>query len=132
MKDHIDILFVPFGKAESENNGEHFFCQHGPAECSRNRIQSCVLNELIENQSKAVEFVGCQMNRKADFSGKECAEKVNVEYSTLFECFTSDKGKELQLIAQNQTQKIRDPYPTFVPTIVYNHVITEQKNEMTQ
>lgn len=61
---------MPFGKAESENAGEAFFCQHGPAECSGNLMQSCVLHEINNQQDVAIRFVGCQMNKRSDFSGQ--------------------------------------------------------------
>lgn len=62
---------MPFGKAESENNGENFYCQHGPAECTGNRIQSCVLDAINYEQDTSVRYIDCQMQRNADFSGKE-------------------------------------------------------------
>lgn len=69
IKNHVELLLVPFGKSESENH--HFYCQHGPAECTGNRIQSCVLDAVNYEQDASVRFVDCQMQSNADFSGKE-------------------------------------------------------------
>lgn len=71
FKDHLELLFVPFGKSESENDGEAFFCQHGPAECSGNLMQSCVIDALDNDPEKSLHFVGCQMGNQAEFSGKQ-------------------------------------------------------------
>lgn len=60
FQDYIDILLVPFGKSQSEGNGAIFHCQHGPAECQGNRLQSCVINST-GNQAAQVKFVVCQM-----------------------------------------------------------------------
>lgn len=71
IKNHVELLLVPFGKSVSENNGKAFYCQHGPAECTGNRIQSCVLDAIDYEQDASVRFVNCQMQQNADFSGKE-------------------------------------------------------------
>ncbi|KAJ6635328.1 GILT-like protein 1, partial [Pseudolycoriella hygida] len=39
LSDFIDLVFIPFGKAYSVNNGEFFICQFGPAECYGNMLQ---------------------------------------------------------------------------------------------
>lgn len=71
IRNHIELLLVPFGKSESVNNGEAFFCQHGPAECSGNEIQSCVFDAINYDQDASVRFLNCQMQSTADYSGKE-------------------------------------------------------------
>lgn len=54
----------------------------------------------------------------------KCAESVNVPYEVLFNCTTGQKGVELQLKDEQQTHRIARPYPSFIPTIVYNGVRT--------
>lgn len=71
IKNQVELLFVPFGKSRSENNGKVFHCQHGAAECTQNRIQSCVLDAIDYEQDASVRFVGCQMNQTADATGGE-------------------------------------------------------------
>lgn len=56
----------------------------------------------------------------------KCAESVNVPYETLFNCTTGQKGIELQLKDEQQTHRIARPYPSFIPTIVYNGVCTHE------
>lgn len=71
IKNLVELLFVPFGKCTSENNGEVFHCQHGPAECAGNRMHSCVLDAIDYDQDASVQFLGCQMKKKSDATGKE-------------------------------------------------------------
>lgn len=42
-----------------------FECHHGPEECNGNEIHSCALSEATNNQTAAIEFVGCQMYTKS-------------------------------------------------------------------
>lgn len=44
-----------------------FTCQHGPDECSGNKIHSCALKEATTQAAK-VEFVACQMSYGVDGS----------------------------------------------------------------
>lgn len=65
---HLDNEFVFF--VQSENNGTYFFCQHGPAECTGNRLQSCVVDALGNDQDAIVKFVTCQMKWNAEYTGE--------------------------------------------------------------
>ncbi|XP_055546176.1 GILT-like protein 1 [Wyeomyia smithii] len=116
LRDIIDIDFIPFGKSVSINNGESFECQHGPLECEGNRIQSCVLNYIPE-QDRQVSYVVCQMNFNADPRGYECAFRSGVNLISAQACVEGDLGRQLQLQAERRTQLIA---PSFVPTIVFN------------
>lgn len=67
----IDIDFVPFGKSASfaRDDRLEFECQHGPAECEGNKIQSCALM-AAPNSFIQMQFVQCQMLRGAERSGQ--------------------------------------------------------------
>lgn len=47
-----------------------FSCMHGKSECDGNRLQSCVLDALADDQGKQVQFMTCQMNKNAESSGQ--------------------------------------------------------------
>lgn len=93
FKDLIDIELVPFGKSEVSvsfnflsipffivlifffclqsfiyQNRTEFSCQHGPAECTGNKIQSCTLNELKEHPDLRIKYVVCQMDPENEIS----------------------------------------------------------------
>lgn len=50
-----------------QGQGLGFTCQHGPDECSGNKIHSCGLN-ASPTQAAQVEFVTCQMSYGAEGS----------------------------------------------------------------
>lgn len=52
----------------------------------------------------------------------QCAKLVNVSYTDIMECLNGKKGVELQLKAEKKTHTIAKPYPSFIPTIVYEEV----------
>lgn len=56
-----------FQKSIQKGNGVGFTCQHGPDECSGNKIHSCGLQEA-QTQAQQVEFVTCQMSYGSEAS----------------------------------------------------------------
>lgn len=70
LADDIDVTFVPFGKAQKNPEYDGFACQHGPAECYLNKVQSCVLNELTAQADQAA-FVICAMSPDFVYPGEE-------------------------------------------------------------
>lgn len=50
-----------FQKSTPKGNSVSFSCQHGPDECSGNKIHSCGL-QVAHTQAQQVEFVTCQMS----------------------------------------------------------------------
>lgn len=52
----------------------------------------------------------------------QCANLVNIPFVDVTNCLHGPKGVELQLKAEKETHLIRKPYPSFIPTIVYNKV----------
>ncbi|XP_030556398.1 GILT-like protein 1 [Drosophila novamexicana] len=121
LEPYIDIELVPFGKSASEQSGALFHCQHGPAECEGNRLQSCVISST-QNQAAQVKFVVCQMFASNHANADKCASQAglltDVEY-----CMKTPTGTKLQLDAELITKRYR---PSFVPTIVYNRVFDQQ------
>ncbi|KAJ6635183.1 GILT-like protein 1 [Pseudolycoriella hygida] len=121
LKDYIALTFVPFGKAESAE-GKTFVCQHGQAECSLNMIQSCGLYIRAGNSDEQVEYVNCEMKMPFtnDTNSKICQNKS--EDWKIAGCYNGGLGYQLQIEAERITHKIAKPYPSFVPTIVYNSI----------
>ncbi|XP_017482623.1 PREDICTED: GILT-like protein F37H8.5 [Rhagoletis zephyria] len=115
LKANLNINLVPFGKSRSVNYGSEFYCQHGPAECSGNRLQSCVLNQQ-STQDQRVRFAICQMATRDKQSVEECANLVDLS-SDVGNCVNTKLGTQLQLLAEQVTNQYA---PKFVPTIVYN------------
>ncbi|KAF2883191.1 hypothetical protein ILUMI_22966, partial [Ignelater luminosus] len=131
LSPYINIKFVPFGKSASYENGAKFICQHGPKECLGNRIQSCVLNAL-QDQNVQVEYVSCFMDvykkhqRNEQEFGQSCAAKVGINWDYVIQCHDSQLGTDLQLQAEATTAQFS---PKFVPTILYNGKFNQQAQD---
>lgn len=55
----------------------------------------------------------------------QCAEEAGLPHDDILNCYSSDVSVQLQLDAEQKTKQLASPRPmlSFVPTIVYNHVI---------
>ncbi|XP_001359370.2 GILT-like protein 1 isoform X2 [Drosophila pseudoobscura] len=121
LQQYMDIQLVPFGKSRSEQGGAIFHCQHGPAECEGNRVQSCVISSTA-NQSAQVKFVVCQMFALDSSRADQCASEAGL-LTDVDHCADSETGTKLQLQAELVTKSYQ---PSFIPTIVYNGVFNQQ------
>ncbi|XP_077292455.1 gamma-interferon-inducible lysosomal thiol reductase-like [Arctopsyche grandis] len=122
LKDYLDVEFVPWGKSR-RNNGS-ITCQFGPTDCVANKIQSCVLSILGNDQAKQVDYINCEMsNLSAVQQDYSCAISVGVGADIAKQCFDSTLGDQLQEQAEKKTGTIT---MVFVPTIVYNDVYSVQ------
>lgn len=71
FKKYLSLEFIPFGRAQSsDSEGNEFVCHHGPNECAGNKIHSCGV-KYLKNQDAQQQFVICHMNSDTDQSGKE-------------------------------------------------------------
>ncbi|KAB0799146.1 hypothetical protein PPYR_07026 [Photinus pyralis] len=131
---YVNIEFVPFGKSSSINGGQHFICQHGPKECMGNKIQSCALS-LIPEQNAQVEYVNCFMSTfkkgidNDNELGQGCAESLGLPWGYVANCYHSTHGTRLQLAAEKVTLATR---PKFVPTIIYNGHFDQKAQDESQ
>ncbi|XP_011185002.1 GILT-like protein 1 [Zeugodacus cucurbitae] len=121
LKENLNINLVPFGKSRSVNLGSEFYCQHGPAECAGNRLQSCVLNQE-STQNQRVRFAICQMLAKDKQNVEDCTDLVGLS-SDVDDCVNTNVGTQLQLLAEQVTNQYT---PSFVPTIIYDGVFNQQ------
>ncbi|KAK5643589.1 hypothetical protein RI129_007434 [Pyrocoelia pectoralis] len=131
---YVDIQFVPFGKSASLHGGAHFICQHGPKECTGNKIQSCALSAIVD-QSTQVEYVHCFMSKYKkglddnNELGQGCADSIGVPWEYITNCYHSLHGTRLQLAAEQVTSFTS---PKFVPTIIYNGRFDQKAQDESQ
>nr|CAH7742597.1 unnamed protein product [Callosobruchus chinensis] len=124
---YLDLNIIPFGKSQSLINGSsvQFQCQHGPRECRGNKLISCALNRLSDQNAK-VQFTYCFMVKyffKSSDDFTQCASDVGINMKDVLSCSVSDEATQSQL----QMETITKNYAiTFVPTIVYNKVCVLQ------
>ncbi|KAJ8922473.1 hypothetical protein NQ315_007501 [Exocentrus adspersus] len=103
---YVNLKLVPFGKSASLEDGT-FICQHGPQECKGNRIMSCAL-QTITDQNLQVEYVNCFMdvfkkgrNDPEEF-GQLCSAQYGVDLNEMIKCYSSEEGTILQLQAEKK------------------------------
>jgi len=127
VKDHIELFFIPHGKAFFVDHGGYFLCQFGPNECYGNMLQLCGLQQVCRNQQAQVDFVICEMQFpfNQNRTRPECSERAGIDWSDVEICIESGFAHELKIDAGRQTRRIANPYPNFVPAIVYNGVFNQ-------
>jgi len=128
LRDHIELFFVPHGKAFYVDHGGYFLCQFGPNECYGNMLQLCGLQQICRNQQAQVDFIACEMDFpfNQNRTRPQCSERVGIDWSDVEVCIESGLAHELKVDAGRQTMRVATPYPNFVPTIVYNGVFNQE------
>jgi len=125
---YLDVKLIPFGKAEINNDGTEYRCQHGPDECFKNIIHICALEQLKKGRAQ-VEFAVCGMVDKSLSGLKNCAAKSGLTWSTVETCSKGAKGIQLTQTAQQET-RTNTPGPLFVPTIVFNNAYSDENQQL--
>ncbi|XP_076681632.1 gamma-interferon-inducible lysosomal thiol reductase 1 isoform X2 [Andrena cerasifolii] len=133
LKDHINLTFVPYGKAsqtQDPGTGQwQFSCQHGASECEGNMAQACAINaiqngEPVEGvQQLTAALVTCAMTSRYPPSAvPQCAKKVGLSddlQKSIDDCIAGPLSKEL-LAANGDRTAALNPALSFVPTITIN------------
>ncbi|CAB4068510.1 IFI30 [Lepeophtheirus salmonis] len=95
----LDVQLVPYGNAKSssrpDGTGYTFSCQHGPTECLGNMVHACAIKYV--KFPILMDFIACMMERSdvPVLAGKECASKLEIEWTEIEECSMSLEGKQL-------------------------------------
>ncbi|XP_039286794.1 GILT-like protein 1 isoform X2 [Nilaparvata lugens] len=130
---YLKIDLVPYGNAEHKvSNGTYTFtCQHGPDECRYNKIHSCAL-KYITDQNQVVDFISCLMVLKnEDKVLNECAKKSNVDLAKINSCSSSHEGDALLAANGDRTHSFK-PKVTWVPTIVFNDKYDDDDQQLAE
>ncbi|XP_034952072.1 GILT-like protein 1 [Chelonus insularis] len=141
LKDHLDITFIPYGKAShqvDETGKWSFACQHGPDECEGNKAQACGLYAIDKVESSedrahlSVKFVGCAMaHENLGEPIEQCATTAGLSSKAkemLKECATSQFGDDLFAAHGDRTHNLT-PSLSFVPTIVINEQYSSKNQQ---
>ncbi|RWS25990.1 hypothetical protein B4U80_07692 [Leptotrombidium deliense] len=124
MSDIMNVTLIPYGKAkvyiQDKAGNLEFECRFGNNECKAMLMQSCALN--MYNMSTVLPFIACMEKSTApQKESQSCAEKTNLDISTLKSCSTGKQGK--QYLKQNglKTNALQ-PNLDYVPWILFNGV----------
>jgi len=133
LGEYFDVEFVPYGKASTTgaSGSYEFICQHGHKECDGNKMHACALKHINSTELK-VEFIHCSMSSKSPPKAlPECAEKLEINSTSIEACIAGEEGNELLASHGRQTHALR-PKLYFVPWIRYNKAFTEDNLENSQ
>jgi len=128
LADHIDVNFIPYGKASSKKIETSpfysFECQHGEAECNGNIIHGCAIHDSDIKSHTLVQYIGCMMQSRErdrqEVGARKCASNFKtVHYSAIHECFVDGRGHLYHYQFGINTSNLRPPV-SFIPTIVIN------------
>lgn len=126
LKDYLDVEFIPWGKARRDAGG--ITCQFGEADCKANKIQSCALHLMGNDQDRQVEYLACEFVNMFSTQGSyQCAEGAGLSAREVQECAELGLGDALQRAAEQKTTTIP---MNFVPTIVYGNHFDQQIQDM--
>ncbi|XP_015432214.1 PREDICTED: GILT-like protein C02D5.2 [Dufourea novaeangliae] len=120
IPDNVQMELIPYGKATTVkiDHGYKFTCQHGPIECNANIIHACSI-DILKNSSIQLEYLSCMIKHNIEPVNimKICAQKMNVDYNPILECFTGQLGQELLAKYGEQTNSLT-PKVSFIPTVI--------------
>lgn len=126
LKDYLDVEFIPWGKAKRDEAG--IKCQFGEADCKANKIQSCALHLMGNDQRRQVEYLACEFVNMFSTQGSyQCVEGAGLSGLLVQECAELGLGDALQRVAEQKTAAIP---MHFVPTIVYSNHFDQQIQDM--
>lgn len=132
--DFVQIELIPYGNARrsrSANGTVQISCQHGPVECSLNKLHSCTINQL-KTSKRWFPFIYCMemaIHSRLDpeKSASKCFNKTKItidEQKAIQQCRNGSLGDELQMEMAKKTEDIWPEKHDFVPWIVVNDVST--------
>ncbi|KAG8236601.1 hypothetical protein J437_LFUL016850 [Ladona fulva] len=125
MKKYMEVEFVPYGNSNTTEND--FVCQHGPDECTGNKLQACALSHLTDQDQK-MKFVNCFMGSSNVKSSTECATLINFDARKIEDCANSTEGYDALKKLGDKTKNLSPPLKS-VPTVVFNNKPAEADQE---
>jgi len=114
----VDLNLIPYGNAKIGSNGT-ITCQHGPMECLLNTIEACAIS-VWPDLNKHFSFIYCVETLVYEHNYAEwetCFDKLSLDATPIYECYTSGYGTELELQYAGETNTLQPPHE-YVPWVV--------------
>lgn len=124
----VDIQLFPYGNAYEHKRDQKwvFQCQHGEDECQVNMVETCALHLLPPlHQMDYIYCVEEPRGHPTVDTGKKCAQKLDLEWDPIFNCFNGSIGNHLEHEMALKTEALK-PSHQYVPWITVNGVHTEK------
>lgn len=117
----LSLELVPYGNAHVMIDGT-VQCQHGPAECYGNTIESCAIH-CLKDAKVWFPFVRCMesMHVFTDAAAEGCANTLKIDYKPIRECVNGPEGKALIQKNKARTDALV-PRHNYVPWLTMNGV----------
>ncbi|KAL2239433.1 gamma-interferon-inducible lysosomal thiol reductase isoform X1 [Sesamum indicum] len=116
--DIVDLDLVPWGNTKLYGN-HTFKCQHGPNECLLNTVEACAI-DVWPDVKVYFPFVYCVESLVYHHNYTHwdtCFEKLGLDASPVADCYSGERGRELELKYAAETNAL-DPPHRYVPWVV--------------
>ncbi|KAL0369651.1 UNVERIFIED_CONTAM: Gamma-interferon-inducible lysosomal thiol reductase [Sesamum angustifolium] len=116
--DIVDLNLVPWGNTKLYGN-HTFKCQHGPNECLLNTVEACAI-DVWPDVKAYFPFVYCVESLVYHHNytyWDTCFEKLGLDASPVADCYSGERGRELELQYAAETNAL-DPPHRYVPWVV--------------
>eukprot|EP00873_Tetraselmis_striata_P034436 jgi/Tetstr1/454700/TSEL_041586.t1 len=123
VADIMDVELVPFGNARREPDTGELICQHGPLECTFNKVFGCATH-LYPAQAQWFPFLRCMEQAKPLMMRAalaECAMQASMSAGDINGCVEGSLGEQLEASFEKATDALV-PAHTFVPWVTVNGV----------
>ncbi|KAF2896205.1 hypothetical protein ILUMI_09964 [Ignelater luminosus] len=133
LEAYITLDLVPYGNIQRtyQNGTWEFECQHGPKECTINKLEACGLAKS-EDMGHKLEFVYCvesSAENQADVNTiAKCASKIGLPDSEILQCALGQEGNTL-LGLLGDKQNLIAPNHKYVPWLEFNYKHDEKTCE---
>lgn len=125
----MDITLVPYGNAEERWDGTkwEYTCQHGPAECVGNLIETCAIS-VLANTSSYFPFIHCletNVGNNPRSTAEQCASQLGIDFGPIDKCQNGPLGNKLEHDMALKTKALQPPHG-YVPWITMNGKHTDE------
>lgn len=130
--DIMSVTLVPYGNAEERWDGTQwkYMCQHGPAECVGNAIESCAIS-ILNKTSAYLPFIHClelNVGSSPISTAEQCASQLGIDFEAIDKCQSGPLGNKLEHEMALKTNALQ-PRHDYVPWITMNGKHTEKIQE---
>jgi interferon gamma-inducible protein 30 len=123
VMDLANFTYVAWGNAVNSTTQKGPVCQHGPVECSMDRVINCAI-ALNPGQGNWFPFVSCLEQHPGSQMASQiqpCAEQARMDAKAINACAAGDQGDSLEAEAAEQTANLK-PAHRYVPWVVVNGI----------
>ncbi|PAA68744.1 hypothetical protein BOX15_Mlig022516g1 [Macrostomum lignano] len=124
----VDV--VPYGNAKETIKGHRwiFECQHGPAECEGNQVETCAIGMLNDKPDRWMAYLSCVEERSTADNmlqvAEQCAVALNISWDHINTCSHNEWGDKLEHWMAERTRTLNPPLQ-YVPWVTINGVHNE-------